>query len=72
MPKIPPCSRTELIRKLKSLGFSGPYPGGHHSYMKKGGFRLTIPNPHGVQIDSVLIKDILRQAQISLADWLNA
>jgi predicted RNA binding protein YcfA (HicA-like mRNA interferase family) len=72
MPKIPPCSRTELVRKLTRLGFDGPYPGGRHSYMKKGGFRLIIPNPHGGQVDSVLIKEILRQAGITHDDWLSA
>ncbi|MGA3112807.1 MAG: type II toxin-antitoxin system HicA family toxin [Syntrophobacteraceae bacterium] len=72
MPKIPPCSRQELIRKLKQLGFNGPYPGGRHSYMKRGSFRLTIPNPHGDQIDPVLIKVILRQMKISPEDWLDA
>jgi len=38
--------------------------------MKRGKFRLTIPNPHGKQIDSVLIREILRQAEISASDWL--
>jgi predicted RNA binding protein YcfA (HicA-like mRNA interferase family) len=72
MPKVPPCSRTELIRKLKKIGFDGPYAGGRHSYMKRGKFRLTVPNPHSGQIDSGLIKEILRQAAISEQDWLNA
>ncbi len=72
MPKISPCGRAELIRKLKRLGFDGPYPGGRHAYMKKGRFRLTIPNPHAGQIDSGLIREILRQAEISEEDWLNA
>ena len=72
MPKIPPCSRKELIRKLRSLGFEGPFAGGKHSYMKKGNFRLTIPNPHGGYIDSVLIKEILKQADISPLEWIEA
>lgn len=72
MAKIPPCSRDELVRKLKRLGFEGPYPGGRHSYLKRGRYRQTIPNPHGGQIDSAFIKEILRQAGISEDDWLNA
>ena len=72
MGKAPPCSRAELIRKLKALGFEGPYPGGSHSYMKRGSYRQTIPSPHGSKIDSVLIREILKQAGISDADWLNA
>ncbi|MGC8719368.1 MAG: type II toxin-antitoxin system HicA family toxin [Thermodesulforhabdaceae bacterium] len=72
MPKIPPCSRNELIRKLKKLGFDGPYPGGRHDYMKRGKFRLIIPNPHRGEIDPVVIKEILRQAGISADEWLEA
>ena len=53
MAKLPPCDRSDLIRKLKKLGFEGPYPGGRHSYMKRGGYRQINPNPHGGQIDSV-------------------
>jgi len=40
--------------------------------MKRGGFRLTIPNPHGKQIDSVLIREVLKQAGISPEDWAKA
>jgi len=72
MGKIPPCGRVELVRKLKKLGFDGPYPGGRHSYMKRGSYRQIIPNAHGRQIDSVLIREILKQAGISEEDWLNA
>jgi len=72
MAKVPPCSRAELVRKLKALGFEGPYPGGRHSYMKRGSYRQIIPNPHGGQIDSVLVREILKQAGISEEEWLNA
>ncbi|MBI5217008.1 MAG: type II toxin-antitoxin system HicA family toxin [Ignavibacteriae bacterium] len=71
MPKIPPCSRSELVKKLKNLGFQGPFPGGKHEYMKREKFRLTIPNPHGKQIDSIFIKELLRQAEIDVDEWLN-
>jgi len=29
-------SRRELIKKLKALGFTGPFSGGKHQFMKKG------------------------------------
>jgi predicted RNA binding protein YcfA (HicA-like mRNA interferase family) len=72
MPKIPACSRAELIRKLRKLGFAGPFPGGRHSYMKWGAYRQTIPNPHGKEISSELVKEIMKQANISVDDWLDA
>ncbi len=72
MPSLSPVSRRELIRKLKSLGFEGPFPGGRHEWMRRDGLRVTIPNPHGGAIDPGLIRRILRQAGITLDDWINA
>jgi predicted RNA binding protein YcfA (HicA-like mRNA interferase family) len=72
MPTLDPVSRRELVRKLKRLGFEGPFPGGKHQWMRRGGLRLTIPNPHGGAIDPRLIRRILRQANIPLEDWLSA
>ncbi len=72
MAKISPCSRSELIRKLRKLGFEGPFSGGKHSYMKRNNYRQTIPNPHGKDISAELIKEILKQANIFVSDWLEA
>ncbi len=71
MPKIPPCSRNELIRKLRKFNFIGPFRGGKHSYMKREGYRQIIPNPHGKAISSELVKEILKQANISVDEWLD-
>ncbi len=35
MPKVPACSRPDLVRKLKRLGFEGPFAGGKHQFMKR-------------------------------------
>jgi predicted RNA binding protein YcfA (HicA-like mRNA interferase family) len=72
MPGLNPVSRREMVRKLKVLGFVGPFPGGKHQWMRRGGLRLTIPNPHGGLIDPALIRRILRQAGITLDEWMNA
>jgi predicted RNA binding protein YcfA (HicA-like mRNA interferase family) len=72
MPKIPACSRNELIWKLKKCGFSGPFSGGKHSYMKRDKYRQIIPNPHGKAISSKLIKEILKQANITTDEWLSS
>jgi hypothetical protein len=40
--------------------------------MRRGGLRLTIPNPHGGEIDPGLTRRILRQAGITLDEWMNA
>jgi len=72
MPKISSCSRIELIRKLHKLGFTGPFSGGKHGYMKRAGYRQIIPNPHGKEISSELVKEILKQANISIEEWMAA
>jgi len=66
-------SRRELIRKFRSLGFSGPLSGKKHQFMKKESLQVRIPNPHGSStIDVSLIVRILRQTNISPNDWDNA
>jgi predicted RNA binding protein YcfA (HicA-like mRNA interferase family) len=72
MAGLNPVSRRELVRRLKALGFEGPFPGGKHQWMRRGGLRLTIPNPHGGPIDPGLIRRILYQAGIRLEEWINA
>jgi predicted RNA binding protein YcfA (HicA-like mRNA interferase family) len=72
MPSLSPVSRRELVRKLKALGFEGPFPGAKHEWMRRDHVRLTIPNPHGSGIDPGLIRRILRQADITIHDWLSA
>jgi len=62
-------SRKELIRKFRTLGYSGPFSGAKHQFMIKGSQKIRIPNPHISDIDVSLIKEILRQAGISIQDW---
>jgi predicted RNA binding protein YcfA (HicA-like mRNA interferase family) len=69
VPELSPVPRRELVRKLKALGFDGPYPGGKHQWMRKGTIRIIVPNPHAGDIDPGLIRRILRQAGIAVEDW---
>jgi predicted RNA binding protein YcfA (HicA-like mRNA interferase family) len=65
-------TRRELIKKFKKLGFSGPYSGGKHQFMIKGQLKVRIPNPHSKgDIDVSLLREILRQANISNEEWNN-
>ena len=72
MSRLTPISFSEFVRKLKKLGFEGPYSGGKHLYMLKGDLRLTIPNPHKQKIGVDLIMRILRQAGIKREEWIKA
>ena len=63
-------SRRELIKNFRKLGFQGPFSGGKHQFMIKGRKKIRIPNPHkGKNIHISLLKEILRQAGISLKEW---
>ncbi|MSQ06528.1 MAG: type II toxin-antitoxin system HicA family toxin [Dehalococcoidia bacterium] len=65
----PTFSRRELISKLHSLGFEGPFPGGRHEFMRRGRVRLILPNPHRGDIDTPLLRRMIRQAGISQEEW---
>ena len=69
MPAFGPISRRELIAYLREMGFHGPYEGGRHQHMDNGQVKVSIPNPHGRDISRPLLREILRKAHISIADW---
>jgi predicted RNA binding protein YcfA (HicA-like mRNA interferase family) len=69
MPPWKAIKLRDLIATLKKAGFQGPYAGGKHQYLVKEQLRLTIPNPHQGDISVGLLSKILKQANISRADW---
>ena len=70
MAKLMPVSWKQLVKILKDFGFEGPFSGGRHPYMIKGGLVLTIPNPHKKEISVDLLSRILKQADIKRQEWL--
>ena len=44
MPKWTPCKRRDFIKKLRQLGFDGPYSGTRHQFMLFENHRLAIPS----------------------------
>jgi predicted RNA binding protein YcfA (HicA-like mRNA interferase family) len=71
LPKINPISRKELISKLKSLGFEGPFIATKHQYMIKEKHKIFIPNPHqGKDIGTPLLKKIIKQVGITQDEFL--
>ena len=68
MPK--PINRRELIRKLKGLGFQGPFLETKHQYMIKGvNHKIFIPNPHGKDIGAPLVSKIINQIGVDPKNW---
>ncbi|MQY59021.1 MAG: addiction module toxin, HicA family [Clostridia bacterium] len=68
--KLSPVPWIELVRRLRKLGFEGPYRGGKHPYIVKGNLVLTIPNPHRKEIGVDLLIRILKQAAITRKESL--
>jgi predicted RNA binding protein YcfA (HicA-like mRNA interferase family) len=69
MPKLSPVRWSELVKRLRALGFEGPFAGGKHPYMVRDDLVLTIPNPHRGEIGPDLLARILRQAGVSREEW---
>ena len=44
MSRWAPCKRRLFIRKLRAIGFEGPYSGTRHQFMVYGQYRLAIPS----------------------------
>ena len=68
--KLSPISRRKFIKRLKELGFVGPFSGGKHQFMTRSDLTLTIPNPHRKDISVALLSRILKQADITRKEWL--
>lgn len=66
MPKLSPVTWRELVKRLRQLGFEGPFEGSRHPYMVRGDLVVTIPNPHRSAVGVELLQRILRQAEILL------
>ena len=68
-----PCKRRDFIRKLRILGFIGPYSGGKHQFMIFGNHRLAIPSndEYSVPQQKMMIKEIqsIIDKDISNQDW---
>jgi predicted RNA binding protein YcfA (HicA-like mRNA interferase family) len=73
MASLSPCSRSDFVKKLRVLGYDGPYPGGNHMFMTKhGGATVAVPNPHQGDISVGLLSRILRDAKIARDEWMKA
>ncbi|MBK1988015.1 type II toxin-antitoxin system HicA family toxin [Sphaerospermopsis aphanizomenoides BCCUSP55] len=70
MPRLTPVSWNNLVKRLRELGFEGPYAGGRHPQMRRSDVTVIIPNPHEGDISVGLLSRLLRQAGVSREEWL--
>ena len=71
-----PCERNEFVRRLRRLGFDGPYSGSKHHFMILGKTnRLTVPSNFEYSVPQ--LKMMLREVaeitgrEISSDEWNN-
>ena len=75
MSQWSPCKRNEFIRKLRRLGFDGPYSGSKHQFLVYQNHRLTVPSNAEYSVPQ--LKMMLREAaeilggEITADDWNN-
>ena len=68
-----PLKRRDLIRKLRALGFDGPFSGTRHQFMISGQHRQTIPTNSEYSVPQ--LRMLIRQVEsilarlISLDEW---
>ena len=73
MSRWTPCKRREFIRRLRQLGFDGPFSGTRHQFMISEEHRLTIPS--NVEYSVAQLKMMIQEAEgilgreITLEEW---
>jgi predicted RNA binding protein YcfA (HicA-like mRNA interferase family) len=72
MAKLKPLKPSAVVRKLRKLGFSGPYPGGKHQRMANlaTGQIVPIPVHKGRDLSVGLIREIIRELGITRDEWI--
>ncbi len=74
MSRWTPCKRAEFIRKLRRLGFDGPYSGTRHQFMIHAQRRLAIPWNAEFSVPQLrmMIREVetLLSRAVSLEDWI--
>lgn len=73
MSRWRPCKRREFVRRLRALGFEGPYSGTRHQFLVYGNHRLVIPSNPEYSVPQ--LRMMLREAEailrrkVPLAEW---
>ena len=74
MSQWTPCKRRDFIRKLRKLGFDGPFSGKRHQFMVYENHRLAIPNvaEYSVPQLRMLLKEVERllERELSSEKWI--
>ncbi len=73
MSQWTPCKRRDFVRRLRALGFTGPFAGSRHSYLVFGARRLAIPSNDEYSVPQLrmMLQEVERIVGRSLGpeDW---
>ena len=73
MSRWVPCKRRDFIRRLKKLGFNGPFSGTRHQFMVYEKHRLAIPSnaEYSVPQLRMMIREVegIRGREITADVW---
>ena len=73
MSRWTPCKRREFVRRLRRLGFDGPFTGTRHQFLVYQEHRLEIPSNEEYSVPQ--LRMMLREAggilrrEIALEEW---
>jgi len=75
MSQWSPCKRVVFVRRLRRLGFEGPYSGSKHEFLVFENHRLTVPTNSEFSVPQ--LRMMLREAgeilgrNITVVEWNN-
>ncbi len=73
MSRWTPCKRGDFIRKLRRLGFDGPFSGTRHQFMVLSQKRLAIPSNSEYSVPQLrmMIREVenLLGREVSAGEW---
>lgn len=75
MSRWTPCKRNDFIRKLRHLGFDGPFIGTRHQFMVLSQRRLAIPSysEYSVPQLRMMVREVesILGREVSSEEWAN-
>jgi hypothetical protein len=75
MSRWTPCKRNDFIRRLRKVGFEGPFSGTRHQFMVYEQHRLTIPSNSEYSVPQLrmMLREIemIIEREIALEEWNN-
>lgn len=73
MNRWTPCKRRDFIRRLRRLGFDGPYSGTRHQFLTYQNYRLSIPSNSEYSVPQLrfMIREVeaILESKITASDW---